>query len=169
MQKKTTLSDLKLSLSEIMIDLGKNSSDDVNHSDAIKLLKQSHEKDIKVLTPSLIDVALKRLATEVGRRKTRKGKSGQGGFDLFGVYTGVPNMMSTGKGRAKDFRKATLEEGRAWLATHSGAPSIDPERNKGVEFMIEDLAPYSVTGKETFEELAVLKAKALGKLAEDKE
>ncbi len=166
MQKKTTLSDLKVSLSGIMIDMAKASSD-VDHAEAIKALKTKEKIAIKALTETLIDVALMRIATEVGRKKT-KGMKSQGGVDLFGIYTGVPDMMSTGKRRSKSFWKASLKEGREWLKLHSGEPQLDPDRNKGVAFLIADLAPYSVTGDESFEDLALLKAKAEGKLEDEK-
>ncbi|WP_216331163.1 hypothetical protein [Rhizobium sp. X9] len=162
MQKKTTLSDLKQSLSGVMISMAK-SSNDVDHGEAIKELKVKEKAAIKVLNERLVDFALMRLATEVGRKKT-KGMKSQGGIDLFGIYTGVPDMMSTGKRKSKSFWKASLKEGKEWLKLHSGEPVIDPDRNKGVAFLIADLSPYSVTGDESFEELAILKAKALGQI-----
>lgn len=102
-----------------MIDMGR-SSDGVVHAEAIKLLKAQNMDEINPLKDGLIDIALKRLATDVERKKT-KAIDVQQGRDLFGLYRGVPDMMSTGSGKSKNFWKASFNQSKEWLASHSGA------------------------------------------------
>ncbi len=119
-----------------------------SNAEVLERIKSAKSKEIKDLTPQLIDIALTKLYNDVSNRKGPKPLTNIG-FDLFGGYHGVPKTISLSRGRKKDTSKATFLELDLWIKAHEARHN----REKNIEFkrLVEDCRPFQESDDDTLE------------------
>ena len=145
------LTDLRDALENVMTSIGKSQDGRVSNVDAIASLRATSGELIQALSPQLIDIALTKLANEVGNRKGPR-VAIQPGRDLFGNYPGVPKMITMGRGVKKSTLKATFKEAEQWLEEHQEKVVVNTEKNEGFRNLVSEFRQYALTPDDTIEQ-----------------
>ncbi|RKD71027.1 hypothetical protein [Rhizobium sp. WW_1] len=145
------LTDLRNALEAVMTSIGKSQEGSVSNIDAIASLRATNSELIDGLSSQLIDIALIKLANEVGNRKGPR-VAIQPGRDLFGNYPGVPKMLAMGRGIKKSTLKATFKEAEQWLEEHQTKTVVNTEKNEGFRNLVNEFREYALTSDDTIEQ-----------------
>ncbi|MCX5495406.1 hypothetical protein OSH11_11870 [Kaistia dalseonensis] len=157
MSNSSTLSSLRNALEKIMMEIGAKVDGEVSNADAIAGLKARNADDIKALAPQLINIALIKLANEVGGRK-RRATMTTSGPDLFGAYPGVPKMISIARGKKRNTLKSSFREADLWLIAHEAKVIPDGTvKNEGFRKFLDDHRPYMKNIDDTLEDAVAAK------------
>lgn len=120
------LTELRDEIDTIVIDLRCERNDgEVPLDEAIARVRSKLAERITDAADELIDFTLRKLIHDVSGRK-RLGLALVGQASLFGQYSGIPAMITTGKGKKPDTTKATFQEADRWLsAREKKTPTFD--------------------------------------------
>ena len=149
MAAKATLSDLRNAIEAINREVMKEQGNgEASNATVLDRVMKTHAKEVELLTPQLVGIALTKLLNEVSSRK-RPSANFPEGIDLFGAYRGIPKSVSIVRGKKKDTAKLKFAEVDLWLKTHSEKirdPKYDDFRR-----LVEDCRPYKISEEDTLE------------------
>jgi hypothetical protein len=149
MLNQKALSELRDAINRINREVMRESeTGEATNKEVLDRVKKLHENEISALTPDLIHIALTKLYNEVGNRKGPKPFNNQG-VDLFGIYHGIPQTVTTSPGVKRATTKLTFVEADRWLNSQKPRPEV--KRNEALSRMVEDCRPYMVSPDDTLE------------------
>lgn len=141
-------------LNELML---KSDNGVLSTEEVLKETKSRLKPLISVAQADLIDIALKRMIDNVGRRKAgRRGSIAL--VNLFGDYPSIPQMLVIGGSKRKSTAKTSIAELVNYLEAHS--PRAVSERNEGLRRLVDDLVPYKHSDSDTIEDLVARKKRS---------
>ncbi|MBX8802033.1 hypothetical protein [Pseudochrobactrum asaccharolyticum] len=154
------LTDLRDDIDAVVIDLRRERNDgEIPLDEAIVRVRSKLADRITHTADQLIDLALRKLIHDVsGRKRLSLALAGQ--TNLFGRYSGVPAMITTGKGKKRDTTKATFQEADNWLSARENKDIDVRSKNDKFKQMVEELRPYLRSPTDTLEEAARRKFEA---------
>lgn len=148
------LTDLRDDIDAIVLDLRRERNDgEVPIDDAIARVRSKLAEKITEAADQLIDLTLRKLIHDVGGRK-RLSLAIVGQTSLFGHYSGIPAMITTGRGKKRDTTKATFQEADGWLSARDREDTDIRSRNEKFREMVEELRPYMRAHTDTLEDAA---------------
>lgn len=148
------LTDLRDDIDAIVLDLRRERNDgEVPIDDAIARVRSNLSDKISEAADQLIDLTLRKLIHDVSGRK-RLSLALVGQTSLFGHYTGIPAMITTGRGKKRDTTKATFQEADNWLSAREKEDTEIRSKNEKFKHMVEELRPYMRAPTDTLEDAA---------------
>lgn len=149
--QQARLTDIRNALEAVMSAIAKSGDGNISNSRIIEQLRTEYGSLIDQLSRQLINIALTKLANEVGSRKGPRLVT-EGAPDLFGAYPGVPKVLSMGKGVKKSTLKSTFSEAEKWITEHETKVAINRERNDGFKQLLDKYRPYMSASSDTIED-----------------
>lgn len=150
----TKLTELRNDIDAIILDLRRERNDgEVPIDDAIARVRSKLADQISGAADQLIDLTLRKLIHDVSGRK-RLSLALVGQTSLFGHYSGIPAMITTGKGKKRDTTKATFQEADSWLSAREKEDTDVRSKNEKFRQMVEELRPYMRALTDTLEDAA---------------
>ncbi|WCK69478.1 hypothetical protein [Agrobacterium tumefaciens] len=148
------LTDLRDDIDAIVLDLRRERNDgEVPIDDAIARVRSNLSDKIAQAADQLIDLTLRKLIHDVSGRK-RLSLAVVGQTSLFGHYSGIPAMITTGRGKKRDTTKATFHEADSWLSARDREDTDVRSKNEKFRQMVEELRPYMQAPTDTLEDAA---------------
>lgn len=145
------LTELRDEIDAIVIDLRSERNDgEVPLDEAIARVRSKLADRITDAADQLIDLTLRKLIHDVSGRK-RLSLALVGQASLFGHYSGIPAMITTGKGKKRDTTKATFQEADNWLLAREKEDTNVRSKNKKFKQMVDQLRPYMRAPSDTLE------------------
>lgn len=138
-------------LNELML---KSDNGVILTEDVLRATKSRLKSLISRAQADLIDIALKRIIDNVGRRKAGR-RGGIALANLFGEYPNIPQMLVIGGSKRKSTAKTSIGELVSYLDAHS--PKAVSERNEGLRRLVDDVVPYKHSDRDTIEDLVARK------------
>lgn len=161
MSEKVTLSDLRNAIEGINRDVMRDRTNgEVSNADILDRVKKLKAKEIEILSPQLISIALTKLYNEIINRKGPKLITDQG-FDLFGDYRGIPKNITIVKGKKKDVSKLTFQEAELWV--RSREKNLEETKNEEFKRLLEEARPFRESDSDTLE-MAMRRKREAGKI-----
>lgn len=149
--EKIKLTDLRNALEEVMGSIAKTGDGHISNTGAIAMLRSQHGDLIEKLALPLIDIALTKLANEVGNRKGPRVPM-DAGIDLFGSYPGIPKTISLARGVKKTTLQSTFSEADRWVDEHKTKAIVNTEKNEGFKKLLDKYRPYAMSDGDTIED-----------------
>ncbi|MBD8557004.1 hypothetical protein IFT84_21080 [Rhizobium sp. CFBP 8762] len=148
------LTDLRDDIDAIILDLRRERNDgEIPIADALARIRSELSGKISDAANQLIDLTLRKLIHDVSGRK-RLSLAMVGQTSLFGHYSGIPAMITTGRGRKRDTTKATFQEADAWLSAREKEDTDVRTKNEKFKQMVEELRPFIQAPIDTLEDAA---------------
>jgi hypothetical protein len=149
MATKATLSDLRNAIAEIYRDIMHQGGWEAANAAVLAKLKDSKARELDLLAPQLIDMALIKLLNEVSSRRRRVADLSET-RDLFGEYR-VPRNITIARGKKKDTAKLTFREAEIYLEIHAVKPAS--KRHEQLRRLVEACRKHVQSEQDTLETL----------------
>lgn len=157
MPAKTTLSDLRSGIQEIYRELMREPGDgEAPNAIVLKRVRAERAKELSLLTPELVNIALIKLLNDVSNRRGERG-SLPVEVDLFGEYR-VPRIVTIMRGKKKDTAKLSFREAELYLKAH--AEKSASERHEPLRQLLDACRQYVESDEDTLETLISRKRRA---------
>jgi hypothetical protein len=150
MAVRTTLSDLRNGIQGIYHDVMREQGHwEASNDTVLERVRAERAKELALLTPELVNMALTKLLNEVGNRRGRRGSSSEG-IDLFGEYR-VPRIVTIIRGKKKDTAKLSFREAMLYVKAHSEKSVSD--RLEPLRRLLDACREYVESDEDTLETL----------------